>query len=89
MPGKIARLFANGGSQAVRLPAEYRFDGDEVLVRRDGRTGDVILSKKTGWSTWGEYLELRDSGRRVPHEFMAERPLNTPLSHRKLFGDKS
>lgn len=78
----------NGGSQAVRLPADFRFEGDEVLVRKDERTGDVILSRKTGWSTWSEYLELRDSGRRVPDEFMADRPLNVPFSERVPFGDK-
>jgi antitoxin VapB len=86
MPRKTARLFNNGGSQAVRLPAEFRFDGDEVFVRRDERTGDVILSKKAGWSTWKEYFELRDSGA-VPEEFMAERPLNTPLPQNNVFGE--
>jgi hypothetical protein len=30
-------------------------------VRRDERTGDVILSKKAAWSTWNEYFEQRDS----------------------------
>jgi antitoxin VapB len=88
MPTKTARLFMNGGSQAVRLPAEFRFDGDEVLVRRDERTGDVILSRKTGWSTWSEYLDLRDASPPVPDEFMADRPLNTPLTERALFGNK-
>ena len=44
---KVAKLFRNGGSQAVRLPAEFRFEGDEVYVRRDETTGDVTLSKKT------------------------------------------
>src|SRR5438105_5393638 len=39
---KVAKLFTNGGSQAVRLPAEFRFDGDEVFIRRDAVTGDVI-----------------------------------------------
>jgi antitoxin VapB len=29
-------LFANGRSQAVRLPKEFRMPGSEVLVRRDG-----------------------------------------------------
>ena len=43
---QTARLFKNGRSQAVRLPAAYRFDGDEVYVRRDPATGDVILSTK-------------------------------------------
>jgi len=33
-----ARLFKTGGSQAVRLPREYRFQGQtEVLIRREGR----------------------------------------------------
>jgi len=34
-----AKLFRNGASQAVRLSAEFRFDGDEVFVSRDGRRG--------------------------------------------------
>ena len=89
MPTKTARLFNNGGSQAVRLPAEFRFDGEEVFVRRDERTGDVILSKKTGWSTWKEYLDLRDQAvGAVPEEFMADRPLNTPFTEKLLFGDE-
>ncbi len=36
MNTKAAKLFTNGGSQAVRLPAEFRFTvADEVYVRRD------------------------------------------------------
>ena len=41
-----ARLFKNGRRQAVRLPAAYRFEGEEVYIRRDPLTGDVILSTK-------------------------------------------
>ncbi|HZQ52148.1 MAG TPA: hypothetical protein VFB14_08125 [Bryobacteraceae bacterium] len=90
MPAKIARLFNNGGSQAVRLPAEFRFDGSEVFVRRDKRTGDVILSKKAGWSTWREYLEQRDAAAgAVPEDFMAERPLNTQLPKSTVFGEEA
>ena len=74
-----ARLFNNGGSQAVRLPAEFWFDGDEVFIRRDKHTGDVILSKKAGWSTWQEYLNLRDAAAgTVPEDVMADRPVNVP-----------
>jgi antitoxin VapB len=88
MPVKTARIFNNGGSQAVRLPAEFRFDGDEVFVRKDERTGDVILSaKRTGWTTWSEYFELRDAGGAVPDEFMADRPLNAPAAAKALFGE--
>ena len=44
-----AKLFRNGGSQAVRLPKEFRFDGPgEVLVRREGRR--VILEVADEWS---------------------------------------
>jgi antitoxin VapB len=31
---KTAKVFRHGNSQAVRLPKEFRFDGDEVLVKR-------------------------------------------------------
>jgi len=36
MMTKIAKLFRNGNSQAVRLPREFRFPGDQVRIRRDG-----------------------------------------------------
>ena len=88
MPLKTARVFNNGGSQAVRLPAEFRFDADEVFVRRNERTGDVILSRKSGWSTWDEYFESRGAGKAVPPEFMRDRPLNTPLTGKTLFRDE-
>ena len=44
---KTAKIFKNGRSQAVRLPAEFRFDADEVFIRRDENTGDIILSEKS------------------------------------------
>lgn len=44
--GHIAKVFQTGRSQAVRLPAAFRFDSKEVFVRRDEATGDVILSRR-------------------------------------------
>jgi antitoxin VapB len=35
-PGVTAKLFMHGGSQAVRLPKAFRFEGSEVSVRREG-----------------------------------------------------
>ena len=35
-----AKLFMNGRSQAVRLPREFRFDGDEVFIKK---VGDVVV----------------------------------------------
>lgn len=40
----VAKLFVHGGSQAVRLPKEFRFEGTEVYVRRVG--AEVVLSAK-------------------------------------------
>jgi antitoxin VapB len=34
---KLAKIFANGRSQAVRLPQEFRFSGTQVRVTRQGR----------------------------------------------------
>ena len=48
----IAKIFRTGRSQAVRLPAAFRFDTDEVYVRKDEKTGDVILSRRpTDWDS--------------------------------------
>lgn len=60
---QTAKLFKNGRSQAVRLPAEFRFEGDEVLVRRDPVTGDVILSPRN--KKFEDWVKLRD--RLLPH----------------------
>jgi len=56
---KTARLFTTGGSQAVRLPAEFRFEGSEVLIRRDQRSGDVVLSSVKDTS-WAAFVALRE-----------------------------
>jgi len=48
MSGARAKLFQNGGSQAVRLPKACRFPAQqEVLVRREGRR--VILEPADEW----------------------------------------
>jgi antitoxin VapB len=55
---KTAKLFKYGRSQAVRLPAEFRFEGDEVLIRLDPSTGDVILSPRN--RKFSDWIKLRD-----------------------------
>ena len=85
---KTAKLFMNGGSQAVRLPAEFRFDGlDEVYVRRDTVSGDVILSAKWTSTAWSDFFALRDQAE-VPADFMNDRPLNESLKLRKIIEDR-
>lgn len=67
---RVARLFRNGRSQAVRLPAEFRFEGREVFVRKDPDTGDVVLSRRPG--SWESFFELTRQAE-VPADFMAGR----------------
>ena len=47
---KRAKIFWSGRSQAVRLPKDFRFDGEEVRIRRHGSA--VILEplpKEWAW----------------------------------------
>ena len=53
---QCAKIFINGRSQAVRLPAAYRFNCTEVFIRKDPTTGDVILSRKPG--NWDDFFDL-------------------------------
>ena len=70
-----AKLFMNGRSQAVRLPVNFRFDCDEVFIRRDDATGDVVISKKP--DSWDGFFELLDSVD-VPDDFMLDRDNDEP-----------
>ena len=77
---QTAKLFRNGRSQAVRLPAEYRFEGSEVYVRRDSQTGDVILSRRP--ESWGEFFDLLKT-LEIPKDFLSERD-DLPPQKREL-----
>ncbi len=72
MSVKTAKLFTNGGSQAVRLPAEFRFEGDEVYIRRDPRTGNVILSARPEIG-WVEFMAQRGRLGELPADALTDR----------------
>ncbi len=77
MGNKTSKIFMNGRSQAVRLPKEFRFDCDEVYVRKEGNS--VILSPKH--KSWREFFE------EVPlpsDDFMNERLDLTPQKREEL-----
>ncbi|MDR6860643.1 AbrB/MazE/SpoVT family DNA-binding domain-containing protein [Variovorax guangxiensis] len=77
MEQPTAKLFATGGSQAVRLPAEFRFENTtEVYIRRDESTGDVILSTRSPVD-WGAFMQLREELGPVPEDFLANRGQGT------------
>ena len=63
----LAKVFNNGRSQAVRLPAEYRFKSKEVYIRRNDDTGDVILSEKP--DSWDGFFNLLE-GLEIPDDFL-------------------
>ena len=46
-----AKIFTNGGSQAVRLPKECRFDDNEVLINRVGHVV-MLIPKQDPWASF-------------------------------------
>jgi antitoxin VapB len=54
-----AKLFKNGSSQAVRLPKECRFEGDEVIVKR---FGDMVILVPMRYRFEGMMAQLREIG---------------------------
>ena len=69
---QTAKLFPNGRSQAVRLPAPFRFEGNEVYIRRDPETGEVVLSSAP--SSWDSFFALRESLAQERSIFKLRRP---------------
>ncbi len=83
---RIAKLFKNGASQAVRLPVEFRFDGSEVYATQDPVTGDVVLSARPGAHAWTDFFNFMRTVD-IPADFMAERPMNLPPQEKDIFGE--
>ena len=52
-----AKVFENGRSQAVRLPKEYRFHCDEVMINK---IGDVVilLPKNSKWDSFITAIDM-------------------------------
>ena len=52
-----AKVFENGRSQAIRLPKEYRFSSDEVMVNK---IGDIVLllPKKHKWDSFMRAIDM-------------------------------
>ena len=77
---KFARVFMSGRSQAVRLPKEFRFDTDRVVIRREGRS--VVLTPP--FRDWDDYFENSTPLTDDFYEAMREiRPDLPPLEKRE------
>lgn len=81
---QVAKLFINGRSQAVRLPAAYRFNTKEVYIRQDPETGDVILSRKP--ATWDDFLNTLNTAQ-VPADFLDATERHQAIQDRDPFKD--
>ena len=76
-----ARVFMSGRSQHVTIPAEYRFTSDEVYVRRDPQSGDLILSQAP--ASWDEIYAALDSAG-FADDFLSERAQGIPEVREEL-----
>ncbi len=56
-----AKVFMTGRSQAVRIPAKYRFKSGEVYIRHDPRTGEITLSEKPEQPSLNEIFIMIDA----------------------------
>ena len=72
-----AKLFANGQSQAVRLPKAYRFEGSHVYLKRMGRAV-VLLPARSSWKV------LEESLHHFTTDFMRDR--SQPAGQQKRSG---
>jgi antitoxin VapB len=72
-----ARVFRNGRSQAVRIPAEYRFTTEEVYIERNPHTGALTLSEKPFLPSLDEIFQELDSAGAASLEL--ERDLSLPV----------
>jgi antitoxin VapB len=77
MKVKKARVFWTGRSQAIRLPKEFRFATDTVLVHRQGQA--VVVEPADEWPEG--YVE---SFAGVPHDFT--RPSQGKVEKRTSLG---
>lgn len=71
-----ARVFSNGRSQAVRIPAAYRFTSDEVYIQRDAETGVITLSEKPPQPSLEEIYRAFDEAGAA--DFTLERTFSLP-----------
>lgn len=69
---KKAKLFDDGDNQVLILPTGFHFEGNEVYIRRNPLTDEVILSEKRSWQSWDEFLAGQDPSA-VPENFLQPR----------------
>lgn len=73
-----AKVFRNGRSQAVRIPAQYRFKSDSVYVRHDPVSGSITLSEKPFALSPEEIFRMFDEADAADFEIKRDRSMPRP-----------
>jgi antitoxin VapB len=84
----VAKLFNNGRSQAVRLPAAFRFEEAQVYIRQDADTQDVILSRRPqDWAGFFAAAQSAQAAGQIQADFLdaAERGMGLAAQERDPF----
>lgn len=81
---QTAKLFMNGRSQAVRLPAEYRFAGKEVYIERQG---DAVVLRPIAPSLGDWLAAFYAHHQPFPADFLSDRQ-DEPPQDREWFHDE-
>ena len=76
---ETAKLFQNGQSQAVRLPKAYRFEGNEVYLKKVAGGVLLISKNQSGWDIWEQNLM------KYKEPFMIERKQPKAQQERESF----
>lgn len=79
-----AKLFLNGRSQAVRLPKEFRFEGSEVAIHKEGDRIILEPIRKRKWPK-GYWEKIARMGKDFEIEPIQELP---PDPERESFDDE-
>lgn len=77
---KTAKIFKSGHSQAIRLPKEFRFENEEVFIKKAGNAVILLPIKKS----WDHLFKSLD---KFSDDFMAERE-QPEIQIRKGFFDE-
>jgi antitoxin VapB len=78
-------IFDDGQGQAVRIPDDFKFEAKDVWIRRDERTGEVILTPRLSWDQIFAGLDAAD----IPDDFLTPEDRNQGPSQERpeLFAD--
>ena len=76
---KIAKVFQNGRSQAIRIPKEYKVDTNEVFITK---VGDSLIIKPKYKNKWDRLFDILDTDE--TKDFLTNR-VQLPLQVKEIF----